>query len=65
MNRIAGSLGWLEVLRTCAAVATAFLAGFALRNWRRQDSAKRKAAFLDGLIEATNAYMVEVSTPLS
>lgn len=56
---------WLEVLKTFAAVATAALAFLALRNWQRQDKAKREAEFLDDLIEATHTYVIEMQKPLA
>jgi len=57
--------GLLEVIKALAPVATAFIAFFALRNWQRQDKAKREADFLDALIEATHAYIVEMPTPIT
>jgi hypothetical protein len=57
-------INWLEVLKTAAAVATAVIGLLALRNWQRQDKAKREAEFLDDLIEATHAYVVEVQKPI-
>lgn len=56
------AINWLEVLRSLAPVATAGIAFAALRNWRRQDKAKRQPEFLDELIEATHTYFVEVES---
>jgi hypothetical protein len=58
------SLNWLEVIKTLAPVATAIIAFIALRNWQRQDKAKRESEFLDSLIEATHAYIAEMSKPI-
>jgi hypothetical protein len=41
------SINWLEVIKALAPVATAVIAFLALKNWRRQDKAKREAEFLD------------------
>jgi hypothetical protein len=37
------AINWLEVIRALATVATAVIAGLALKNWQRQDKAKREA----------------------
>jgi hypothetical protein len=58
-------VNWLEVIKALAPVATAFIAFFALRNWQRQDKAKREADFLDALIEAAHAYIVEMPKPIT
>jgi hypothetical protein len=58
---------WLAVLNALGAVATvatAVIALLALQNWKHQDSAKRKAEFLDTLIEATHTYVAEVLKPV-
>lgn len=57
------SIDWLEVMKALAAVATALIAYFALRNWQRQDKAKREAEFLDTMIEATHTFITEISKP--
>jgi len=54
------SLNWLEIIKTLASSAVAGIAFFALRNWQRQDKAKREAEFLDTLIEAVQTYIVEL-----
>ncbi|WP_186159961.1 hypothetical protein [Burkholderia gladioli] len=54
------SISWLEAIKTLASLATAAIAFFALRNWQRQDKAKREAEFLDALIEAAHSYIAEV-----
>ncbi|MEM5341478.1 hypothetical protein [Paraburkholderia azotifigens] len=61
----ATSLNWLEVIKTLVAIITAAIAFFALRNWQRQDKAKRQADFLDALIEATHTYIAEVPKPIT
>jgi hypothetical protein len=60
-----GRISWLEVIRALAPVATAGIALLALRNWKRQDKAKREAEFLDELIEATHTYIVEMQRPVA
>lgn len=59
------SVNWLEVTKALAPVATAVIAFFALRNWQRQDKAKREAEFLDALLEATHAFIAEMSKCLT
>jgi hypothetical protein len=54
------SINWLEVIKALAPVATAMIAFLALKNWRRQDKAKREAEFLDALIEAAHTYIAEM-----
>ena len=54
-----------EVLQTVAALATAVLAFLALKIWQRQDKAKREAEFLDALIDAVHAYIVEMGRPIA
>jgi hypothetical protein len=58
------AINWLEVIKALATVVTAVIAFLALKNWQRQDKAKREAEFLDALIEATYTYIVEVSKPV-
>jgi hypothetical protein len=59
------NVSWLEVLKAFSPVATALIAFFALKNWQRQDKAKREAEFLDGLIEATHTYIAEMPRPIT
>jgi hypothetical protein len=54
-------INWLEVIKALASVVTAVVAFLALKNWQRQDKAKREAEFLDALMEATHTYIAEVS----
>lgn len=54
---------WLEIIKTAAPVITAWIAFRALKNWQRQDKAKREAEFLDSLIDAVHAYIVEMPKP--
>jgi hypothetical protein len=56
-------INWLEVIKALAPVATAVIAFLALKNWQRQDKAKREAEFLDALIEAAHTYIAEISNP--
>jgi hypothetical protein len=58
-------LNWLEVVKALAPVATAVIAFMALKNWYRQDKAKREAEFLDAVIEATHTYIAEMGTPIT
>ncbi len=58
-----GSINWLEVIITLATVSTAVIAFLALKNWQRQDKAKREAEFLDAVIDATHAYIIEMGKP--
>jgi len=50
----------LEVIKSLAAAATAAIAFFALRNWRRQDKAKREAEFLDSFLDTAHDYIAEI-----
>jgi len=59
------SINWLEVIKALAPVATAVIALIALKNWQRQDKAKREAEFLDALIEAAHTYIVEMPKPIT
>ncbi|MEH6808306.1 MAG: hypothetical protein V7651_05600 [Hyphomonas oceanitis] len=59
------SVNWLEVIRTLATITTAIIAFLALRNWQRQDKAKRQAEFIDALIEAAHTYTAEMSKPVT
>jgi len=59
------NINWLEVVKSLAPVATAFIAFVALRNWKRQDKAKREAEFLDILVEATHTYLAEMERPVT
>lgn len=63
-DAIAG-LPWLEVVKATAPVVTAVIAFLALKNWKRQDKAKRQAEFLDELIETAHAYIAEMSKPVA
>ncbi len=58
-------LPWLEIIKALAPLATAFIAFLALRNWKRQDKAKRQAEFLDQLIDASHGYITEMSAPIA
>ena len=46
-------------------MATAVIAFLALKNWKRQDKAKRETEFLDAFIEATHTYIVEINKPIT
>lgn len=56
---------WLEVIKALAPLVTAVIAFLALRNWKRQDKAKREVEFLDELIEAMHTYLVEMQRPIA
>lgn len=55
---------WLEIVKTAAPVVTALIAFKALRNWQRQDRAKREVEFLDSLIDAVHLHVVEMQRPV-
>ena len=59
------SINWLEIIKTAAPVVTAIIAFMALRNWQRQDKAKREAEFLDALVEAAHAYIADLPAPIT
>jgi hypothetical protein len=59
------SIDWLEIIKALAPVATAVIAFVALKNWQRQDKAKREAEFLDALIEAAHTYIAEMRKPIT
>jgi hypothetical protein len=61
---IAG-INWLKVIEALAPLSTAVIALLALRNWQRQDKAKREAEFLDALVEAALAYVAQISGPVT
>jgi hypothetical protein len=61
----AARVDYLEIIRTLAPVITAAIAFAALRNWQRQDKAKREAEFLDSLIDATHTYVAEMPKPMT
>lgn len=63
--RAVASINLFELIRTAAPVATAWIAYSALRNWQRQDKAKREAEFLDELLNATHDYIAQLSGPLT
>jgi len=54
-----------EAIKTVAPVVTALIAFLALRNWQRQDKAKREAEFLDQLIDAVHAYLAAMPRPVT
>lgn len=58
-------LDFSEAIKTVAPVATALIAFLALRNWQRQDKAKREAEFLDQLIDAVHAYIAAMPLPVT
>lgn len=58
------AINWLEVIKTCAAAGTLVVAVLALKNWQRQDKAKREAEYLDALIEATHTYAAAMNVPV-
>jgi hypothetical protein len=63
LNAVA-SFNWLEAVKTAAPVATAIIAFVALRNWQKQDKAKREAEFIDALVEAAHAYIADLPGPI-
>jgi hypothetical protein len=63
-NALAG-LPWLEFIELTASVGTVVIAFLALKNWKEQERAKRQAEFLDQLMEASYAYISEMSKPVA
>jgi hypothetical protein len=59
------SINWPELIKTLSPLVTAGIAFAALRNWQRQDRAKREAEFLDALIEAAHAYIADLPAPIT
>lgn len=59
------SIPWLEVIKALAPVATAAIALYAVRNWQRQDKAKKLAEFLDDLIETTHKFVIDMRKPVT
>lgn len=59
------AVNWIEVIKVLVSIAMACIAFSALENWKRQDSAKRKAELLDALLKAMHTYMSEISKPWS
>ncbi|WP_139111065.1 hypothetical protein [Stappia indica] len=53
-----------EIIRTTAPVFTVLIAYQALKNWKRQDKAKRESEFLDSLIEAAHTFIAEMPKPV-
>lgn len=64
LEAIAG-VPWLATIGAAAPVATAVIAYVALKNWKRQDRAKRQAEFLDQLTDAAHTYIAEMSKPVT
>jgi len=60
-----GHVDLLTAIQSLAPAVTAVIAFIALKNWKRQDRAKREAEFLDSLIDVTHEYMVELSKPIT
>ncbi len=65
------SRDWAEAIKLLASLATAgasvamaVVAVLALRNWQQQDKAKREAEFLDAIIEAAHAYIIDMGVPI-
>jgi hypothetical protein len=58
-------LPWLEIIKALAPVMTAIIAFLALRNWKRQDKAKRQADFLDQLTEAAHDFIGTMPMPVT
>lgn len=56
---------WLEIIKTLAPVTTAIIAFIALKNWKRQDKAKREAEFLVELLDTVHEYINGLSAPLT
>lgn len=59
------NVDWSEIIKAFVAAATPLIAFLALRNWKRQDKAKREAEFLDALIETVHTYIAKMSGPIA
>jgi hypothetical protein len=55
----------LDAVRTIAPVVTALIAFMALRNWQRQDKAKREVEFLDALVDAVHTFVAAMHEPIA
>ncbi|MBB5734426.1 hypothetical protein QSH39_021355 [Xanthomonas arboricola pv. corylina] len=58
------SFDWFEIIKSVAALVTASVAVMALKNWKKQDKAKREIEFLDSLIEAVHEFITAMAIPL-
>lgn len=56
---------WLELMKAAGPFATAGVAWVALRNWQRQDKAKREAEYLDLLVESAQNYLAALAAPIA
>ena len=65
LARAIDSIRWPETISALAAVTTAVIAFCALQTWKHQDKAKKKAEFLDDLIETSHTYIAEINKPIS
>ena len=54
-----------DAIRALAPAVMAIIAFAALRNWRRQDKAKRELEFLDALVDAVHANIVVMHGPIT
>ena len=54
------SVDYLKIFGSFAPFVTLIIAFIALKNWQRQDKAKRQAEFLDSLIETAHGLIQEV-----
>lgn len=55
---------FFEAIGAGATVVTAIIAYKALRGWQSQERAKRQAEFLDQLLDATHAFVIEINKPI-
>lgn len=55
---------WLQVLRTAATIALAFIAWKGLNTWRHQTTTQIKTKFIDELIDTVNEYVLAMSGPI-
>lgn len=59
------NLNWPEIAKSVAALVTASVAMMALKNWKRQDKAKREIEFLDSLVDAVHEFITAMAIPLA
>lgn len=56
---------WIELLKALAPIGTLLVAWSALKNWKRQDKARREADFIDELVDAIHAFVVSMENVVS
>lgn len=59
------AIRWPETISALAAMFTAGVAIFAITTWKSQDKAKRRADFIDELVDAMHTYIAAMSSPIA